>query len=99
MSIYLLDLLICVEFGAAMRFKTHEQKVNFVDLLTFRLFYENVSGILRNRGITVLNNVLSIKYNIALAIDPFFGPCNWSLLGVVCAFAFAFAYLRTARAI
>ena len=38
---------------------------------------------LRKMCILVLNETLQIKY-IDLAIDPFLGPCYWSLLGVVC---------------
>ena len=35
--------------------------------------------------ILALIKALYVKYT-ALAIDPFLGPCYWSLLGVVCDF-------------
>ena len=34
------DLLVCVGFGAAMRFKTHQQKVDFVVFIFFDIFLE-----------------------------------------------------------
>ena len=83
-SLYLPDLVSCVGFGAAMRSKTHEQQIDFVDFFLLVDFSAKMcKEYLCTMCILELNKTLSIAY-IALAIDPFLGPCYWSLLDVVC---------------